>query len=96
MKTKLLNFYTISATCMFLYILWFVHFVHWFTSGKSNYPHSCGAANAGLLVLTLAGIACSLILLIILCIVLKDKRAYIMSLLGLVLLVPAIVVAILS
>ncbi|MCU4174864.1 hypothetical protein [Carboxylicivirga sp. N1Y90] len=29
------------------------YFIHWFTSGKASYPHSCGAANAGMLVITL-------------------------------------------
>jgi len=38
---------------MLLYYSWWIHFIYWFTSGAAEYPNSCGAANAGMIMITL-------------------------------------------
>ena len=41
-----------SSIFLIFYALWWAYFFHWFTSGAANYPHSCGAANGALVMLT--------------------------------------------
>jgi hypothetical protein len=36
-----------------IYFICWSYTIYWFTSGKANYPNSCGAANAGVLVIIL-------------------------------------------
>ena len=57
------NIFTTISILFYLY--WWGYFIYWFTFGRSEYPHSCGVANAGMLVLHLLVIAFySLIMLI--------------------------------
>jgi hypothetical protein len=40
------------------YFYWWYYLIDWFESGGAKYPNSCGAANAGMLVITLLIVAC--------------------------------------
>ncbi len=46
-----------STVFLFLYALWWVHFFYWFAYDAAKYPNSCGAANGGLIVLSLLVVA---------------------------------------
>jgi hypothetical protein len=46
-----------STILLIAYGLWWTYVFYWFTSGASAYPNSCGAANGGLVILTLLIVA---------------------------------------
>ena len=43
----------IASIFIVLYFICWGYTIHWFTSGNANYPNSCGAANAGMLIIIL-------------------------------------------
>ena len=43
----------ITSIFIVLYCGCWGYTIHWFTSGNANYPNSCGAANAGMLIIIL-------------------------------------------
>ena len=43
----------IASIFIVLYCGCWGYTIHWFTSGNASYPNSCGAANAGMLVIIL-------------------------------------------
>jgi len=73
-----------------LYFVWWTLFIYWFHSGSSDYPHSCGAGNGALVVLTFLLVLIYTVILFIKIISAKGQERWdYLKFLGLVLL-PAI------
>ncbi len=50
---KFITTHIFSKCVMFLYALWWIYLYLFFSTDKSNYPHSCGTANGSYIFLTL-------------------------------------------
>ena len=82
----------LSTVLLVIYTLWWVFVLTWFNSDKAAYPHSCGAANGGLIVLSLfISLLYSLGLLFLIILNKGQKRNDYLKFLGFVLL-PAILI----
>ena len=50
---NLFSRHTKSAILLIPYIILWIYVFYWFISGSAAYPHTCGAANGGLVMLAL-------------------------------------------
>jgi hypothetical protein len=89
----LFNRHKISTFFLLIYIFWIIFVINWFKSGSSSYPHSCGAANGGLIMLTFLIIAIySLILIVKIIIAKEQKRSDFFKIFGLIYVLPIILI----
>ena len=88
LKIQILNLFKkhkTSTVFLLLYIVWWIFVWRWFSSDSSAYPNSCGAANGGLLMLTiLISVIYFIILLIKTAISKEEKRWDYLFFLGIV------------
>jgi len=66
----------IATIFIVFYFCWWYFVINFFRSGASQYPHSCGAANAGLIFLTGILMIIYIIALLIRILMVKDKGDY--------------------
>jgi len=86
--------HTTSTFFIIVYYAWIGFVINFFTSGAANYPHSCGAANGGMIMLTVFMIAVYSITLVIKMISSKEASGDYGKLLGVVFL-PLLIIMIL-
>ena len=80
---------------LFLYLFWILFVILWFKTGTSNYPNSCGAANGGLIILTLLVILIYTIVIILKIIFSKtENRIDYLKILGLTIILPILFIII--
>jgi hypothetical protein len=63
-----------STISLMVYALWWIHLFYWFTSGASANPNSCGAANGGLIMLTLLMVVLGTLILLVFALTSKGER----------------------